>query len=300
VPFDCPLMPRVSVIIPTFNNAALLPETLDSILAQSFTDFELIVVDDGSTDDTAAIVKRDYPQLEYIYQLNGGPAAARNAGVGLAQGEYIAFCDHDDLWHPEHLQTLLDTFAAYPQTALVFDNAEYFGVGVEPGKWHLDSLACAGLAKSTVSAKRLLWDYPIASMSVTMVRKKYFALLGGLSEQVGALDDLHFYLRVAAHSDVRFVDYLGCRKRVTGQNLSQLINIKETNVSYLEDLWRNHPEVVEAIGAMSFRLRLARKYFKLGRFYKYSGEQALSKQMFWKAYRTNYLNPRYFWHTFLG
>jgi hypothetical protein len=87
---------------------------------------------------------------------------------------------------------------------------------------------------------------------------------------------------------------------VTGQNLSQLINIRETNVGYLEELWRNHPEVVQSIGPMSFRLRLARKYFKLGRYYEHNGERTRSKEMFWKAYRTNYLNPRYFWRTLRG
>ncbi len=289
-------MPRVSVIIPTFNNASLLPETLDSVLAQSCTDFELIVVDDGSTDDTVAMIKRDYPQLKYISQLNRGPAATRNAGVTLAQGEFIAFCDHDDLWNPEHLQTLLDGFAAYPDVALVFDNAQYFGVGVEPDKWHLDSAVCAGLAKGKVSAKRLLWDYPVASMSVTMVRKKVFELLGGLCEQVGALDDLHFYLRIAAHHEVRFVDYLGCRKRVTGQNLSQLINIKETNVQYLEDLWNNNRDVVRTIGRGSFRLRLARKYFKLARFYMMESKQDLARELFVKAYKANPINLRYLFY----
>ncbi|MSP38875.1 MAG: glycosyltransferase family 2 protein [Deltaproteobacteria bacterium] len=293
-------MPRVSVIIPAYNNAALLGETLDSVVRQSFRDFELIVVDDGSTDDTAAIVQRDYPHLKFVRQANGGPASARNAGVKLSQGEFIAFCDHDDLWHPEHVQTLVGEFSTYPNAALVFDNGEYFGVGVDPHKLHLANGVCAGLRDKPVSAKTLLWDYPIASMSVTMVRKDIFDRLGGLSEDVGALDDLHFYLRLAAHHEVRFVDYLGCKKRLTGQNLSQLINIKETNVGYLEELWRNHPEVVRAIGASSFRLRLARKYFKLGRYYKDSGDRALSKQMFGKAFRTNFLNLRYFWHGLLG
>ena len=72
-------MPRVSVIVPTFNNGSLLAETLDSALGQTCTDCELIVVDDGSTDDTATIVQRDYPIARYIFQPNRGPAAARNA-----------------------------------------------------------------------------------------------------------------------------------------------------------------------------------------------------------------------------
>ena len=293
-------MPRSSVVIPTFNNASLLPETLDSVFAQSLTDFELIVVDDGSTDGTGMMIKSSYPQVKYIHQPNRGPASARNVGVSLAQGEFIAFCDHDDLWKPDHLRALLDGFSAHPDAGMVFDNAEYFGVGVEQEKGHLDENACISLNQGAVSAHTLLWDYPVASMSVTMVRKKTFDRVGGLSEQVGALDDLHFYLRIAAHYEIRFVDFLGVKKRVTGQNLSQLINIKETNVFYLEELWRNHPEVVQSIGPMSFRLRLARKYFKLGRYYKHQGERARSKAMFWKAYRTNYFNPRYFWHTLLG
>ena len=286
-------MPRVSVIIPTFNNSSLLPETLDSVLGQSFTDFELIVVDDGSTDETANIVQRDYPKVKYLFQLNGGPAAARNAGVNSSHGEFIAFCDHDDLWNPEHLQRLLDGLAADPQSAMVFDNAEYFGIGVEPDKFHLDDSACVSLRQGKVSAKTLLWDYPIASMSVMMVRRKCFDQTGGLSERVGALDDLHFYLRVAAQHEVRFVNYPGCRKRVTGRNLSQLINIIETNVDYLEELWRNHPEVVDTVGAMSFRLRLARKYFKLARYYMMESKHDLARELFVKAYKANPLNLRY-------
>jgi glycosyltransferase involved in cell wall biosynthesis len=293
-------MPLISVIIPTYNNASLLPETLDSVFAQNFTDFGLIVVDDGSTDETAAVIQRDYPQAEYIYQPNRGPAAARNAGVRLAHSEFIAFCDHDDLWNPGHLKSLLDGYAACPSAALVFDNAEYFGFGIDQRKLHLDDAAASLLSQGPVSAKSLLWDYPVASMSVTMVRRRYFDRVGELSEQVGALDDLHFYLRIAARYEVRFVNYLGCRKRVTGQNLSHLIDMKETNVRYLEELWRHHPEVVQSIGRLSYRLRLARKYFKLGRDYRKRGKPILAKEMFRKAYGANYMNPRYFWHMLFG
>ena len=290
------MIPSVSVIVPTYNNRALLPETLDSVLGQSFADFEMIVVDDGSTDGTAAIIKNDYPQIRYFHQPNRGPAAARNAGVSLARGDYLAFCDHDDLWNPHHLRSLLAGFTSHPDAALVFDNAEYFGLGVEEPKWHLDRKVCQALSRGPVRPQVLLWDYPVASMSVMMVRKNTFNFLNGLNEQVGALDDLHFYLRLAARYEVRFVNYIGCKKRVTGGNLSQRINLKETNVCYLEELWRNHPEVVSAVGSMDYRLRLARKYFKLGRHYRESGHGELAREMFWKAYKTFYVNPRYFWH----
>lgn len=290
------MTPLISIIVPTYNNVSLLPQTLDGISQQGFTDFETIVVDDGSTDGTESCVKKGYATTRYIFQSNRGPAAARNAGVAIARGEFIAFCDHDDLWNSDHLQSLLDGFNANPAAALVFDNAEYFGAGVTARKPHLDEKACRELSRKAVRPKTLLWKYPIASMSVMMVRKVHLDRLGGLSERVGALDDLHFYLRVAAQHEVRFVNYLGCKKRVTHTNLSQLINIKETNVFYLEDLWRHHPDVVRAVGPLNYRLRLAKKYFKLARYYKRSGELALAKELYWKAYKTNFMNPRYIWH----
>ncbi len=217
------MTPLISIIVPTYNNVSLLPETLDSISQQGFADFETIVVDDGSTDGTERCVKKRYATTRYIFQSNRGPAAARNAGISIARGELIAFCDHDDLWSPGHLQSLLDGFNGSPAAALVFDNAEYFGAGLSAGKRHLNEEACQALSREAVSPKTLLWDYPIASMSVMIMRKVHLDRLGGLNEHVGALDDLHFYLRVAANHEVRFVNYLGCKKRVTNCNLSQLL-----------------------------------------------------------------------------
>lgn len=289
------MLPRVSVIIPTYNNARLLPETVDGILRQSVRDFELIVVDDGSTDDTAKIIQGVYPQIHYVYQSNRGPAAARNEGVRLAHGEYIAFCDHDDIWNERHLEALLSCFSSQPAAALAFDNAQYFGEAVSQPWLHLKHGKTDLLLKGPVSPAVLLWHYPVATMSVVMVRKSLFKQLGGLNEGILALDDLHFYLRLAAQEEVRYVDYVGCRKRVTKSNLSRQVNIKEINVQYLEDLWQNHAEVIRAIGSLSFRSRLARKYFKLGRHYHQNGAFDLAEKMFWNAYKTNVMNVRYLW-----
>jgi glycosyltransferase involved in cell wall biosynthesis len=289
------MSPKVSVIIPTYNNAPLLGETLDSVSRQSHKNYELIVIDDGSTDDTAEIVKSGYPQARYLYQPNRGPAAARNQGVRLAHGEYIAFCDHDDVWNERHLQVLLHCFSSHPGSALVFDNAEFFGEDERQPRLHLKQQAIHTFLKGPVTPEILLWHYPIATMSVVMFKKEIFDQLGGLNERIMALDDLHFYLRLAARQQVRYVDYVGCQKRVTKSNLSQQVNIKEINVQYLEDLWQNHPEVIRAIGPLTFRFRLARKYFKLGRQYNQNGAPELAKDLFWKAYKANFINFRYLW-----
>ena len=98
-------MPRFSVIIPTHNRAPLIPSALRSVFAQTFTDFETIVVDDGSTDNTAEVVRAFAPRVLFLRQPNRGPGAARNLGIAHASGAYVAFLDSDDIWFPWTLAT---------------------------------------------------------------------------------------------------------------------------------------------------------------------------------------------------
>ena len=105
--------PLFSIVIPTYNREDSILNTINGCLAQTLADFELVIVDDGSEDNTAEAVKAvDDPRIHYIYQDNSGPAAARNAGVSAAQGKYIAYLDADDKWYPEYLQTAHDFIKA--------------------------------------------------------------------------------------------------------------------------------------------------------------------------------------------
>ncbi len=117
----------ISVVIPLYNKAQSIQKTLDSVLAQTYKDFEIVVVDDGSTDDSARVVEelmKNSPSLQggdrgrLIRKPNGGVSSARNAGILAAKGEYIAFLDGDDLWHPEYLETLHQLIVDYPDAAL--------------------------------------------------------------------------------------------------------------------------------------------------------------------------------------
>ena len=115
-------MPTFSVIIPTFNRLSLLKSTLESVWRQTFTDFEVIVVDDGSTDDTAAwlseIASKEKP-ITQIKQPNAGPGAARNNGAENSRGEYLAFLDSDDLWFPWTLETVAELIAKHDRPSLI-------------------------------------------------------------------------------------------------------------------------------------------------------------------------------------
>src|SRR2546427_6476527 len=108
----------ISCIIPAFNGARYLREAVESILAQTYRPIEVIVVDDGSTDNTAEVVRNYRDQVRRVWQPNGGPSAARNQGVSAAQGAFVAFLDQDDVWHPEKLLRQMAQFATRPELDL--------------------------------------------------------------------------------------------------------------------------------------------------------------------------------------
>ncbi len=129
------MSPRISVVIPAYNGARLLPETIRSVLAQDHPDVELIVVDDESPDDTSAVVRR-FPTVRLIRQANGGTGAARNTGVAAATGSFLAFLDQDDLWAPTKLSRQLAWLEERGPEAIGLCRQVYaLEAGMEPPRW---------------------------------------------------------------------------------------------------------------------------------------------------------------------
>jgi glycosyltransferase involved in cell wall biosynthesis len=120
------LKPIISVIIPVYNGDKYLSEAIKSVLSQTDFELEVIVVDDGSTDDTARIAKSFGTSVRYSYQMNAGPGAARNYGITLAQGEYFSFLDADDLWAAEKTKRQWLEFEARPELDMAFSHIENF------------------------------------------------------------------------------------------------------------------------------------------------------------------------------
>ena len=164
-------MPTVSVIIPTYKRAAYLKEAVESVLAQTFEDWELIVVDDGSPDNTGEIVEtlrqRDH-RIRYIRQSNGGWCAAQNIGVSHAKGNYIALLDNDDLWLPEKLNVQVSFMESHPEIGFCYTRFQIYREtenGLEKGKLFPELLAtkfeevpCAFIAPSSVMIKKSCLD----------------------------------------------------------------------------------------------------------------------------------------------
>lgn len=131
-------MPKVSVVIPSYNRASRLMEAMDSVLSQRYRDLELIVVDDGSTDETRGIVSTYGNDVVYLYQERRGVSAARNRGIGCAQGDYLAFLDSDDLWLPRKLSTQMRFIHEHPEVQICYAEEIWIrgGVRVNPMKKH--------------------------------------------------------------------------------------------------------------------------------------------------------------------
>lgn len=195
-----PNAPLVSVIIPTFNQPAMLVEAIKSVLAQTYPHREVIVVDDGSTDDTLARLTRyvEQGQITYLHQQNKRQAAARNTGIRAARGELIAFLDHDDLWAPNKLELQVPLFDA-PSVALAYCGAEEVDLD---GKvlWEKGSFKY----QRGKIFDALLFNHFITNSTV-VVRRTALDQAGLFVEDLYGVDDIHLWLRICHHFEADFV-----------------------------------------------------------------------------------------------
>jgi glycosyltransferase involved in cell wall biosynthesis len=173
--------PQVSVIVPVFNGERFLEESLRSALDQTLPPSEVIVVDDGSTDASVEVAERFGHPVRCIRQANTGVAGARNRGLSVATGEFIAFLDHDDLWPDDKLELQVEALRAHPDVGIVSGHVRYFG-GALPGRpW-------------TVQGSREAPAY--GYLQAALIRRSVFDRIGVLSEEVGgAADDLEWMMR---------------------------------------------------------------------------------------------------------
>jgi glycosyltransferase involved in cell wall biosynthesis len=190
--------PLVTVVTPAYNIAKYIGETVDSVLRQTFRDFEYLVVDDGSTDNSVDVVKAhvgDDPRFRLVQGEHRGPSAARNAGIREAKGQYIAFLDGDDRWHPRFLERQLQLIQSLPpdvgvvfcRSRLVLENGTLvFLQWQRAGRYDFDDV--------------LVDSNPARNGSSLLIRTSCFADVGGFDEDLRRLEDLDMWLRIAANS----------------------------------------------------------------------------------------------------
>jgi glycosyltransferase involved in cell wall biosynthesis len=195
-------MPRVSVVIPVYNREGLISRAIDSVLAQDSSDFELLCIDDGSTDGTAEVLDSYGSKISAIYQDNAGRSAARNRGIELAKGEFVAFLDSDDTWSPTKLSAQLCWHDAHPEAAL-----SAHGIEIVHGDGHIarQQPRCSReqLARSPYEA---VMDHFAFFPSVVMVRRLEALDIGGFTTDYDGAEDLDFALKIALQSPLGVFD----------------------------------------------------------------------------------------------
>ena len=192
-------MVEASVIIPTHNRKGFLGEAIRSVLNQTYRDFELIVIDDGSTDKSDEVIKEFEGKIIYKYQKNKGASSARNAGVKLSKGQYISFLDSDDLWDKEKLMEQIEFFKEHPEAKICYTDEIWirYGVRVNPMKKH---------------QKYSGWIFDkclplcIISISSVMMKRELFDEVGLFDEDLPACEDYDMWLRISARYPVYFIE----------------------------------------------------------------------------------------------
>jgi len=260
-----PETPLVSIVIPAFNSASVIQETLDSVCAQTFRDFEAIIVDDGSSDGTAAIVRRfceKDPRFCLIQQDNRGVSAARNAALERARGEFIAFLDADDVWLPEKLARQMELFRTDPRANFGYTNfCGWDGRRDSPPFYRANRPLPDGDTGS-----RLVFSN-VDGLSTVAVRRETISAVGRFNEtSFDRSEDWDFWLRIAERGLwARGTRELLVRyRRWSGNKSSQKLKMAEADVCVLEKNLRTtqrpdlRPLYKRSVAFARGRLELAR------------------------------------------
>jgi glycosyltransferase involved in cell wall biosynthesis len=219
-------MRTISVIIPTYNYARFVREAIDSALGQTLAPLEVIVVDDGSTDETPRILAEYGDRIRVIRQENQGVAAARNTALAAVRGEYIALLDSDDIWEPHKLERQLARFEADPALGLVHCGAETIDTDGRPIGVLLNGSE-GWVAEDLLRLDRDVFEGP---GSIIVVPKRIIEEVGGFDESLSQSDDWELFYRIALRYRIGYVAEVLASYRLHGSGIHMNIPRMEHNM----------------------------------------------------------------------
>ena len=289
--------PMVSVIIPAYNCASFIDDTLESVYRQRYKNWELILVDDGSTDNTKAVLAPHMNRIRYYFQGNQGTAAARNAGLEKARGEVVAFLDHDDLWLPEKLELQVRAMQTWRDCGLVFTDGKSFDESGIRGnsliskrlrEWiRLHGTPDALVAKGWL-AREFFFLNQITSASSVMARKECIDNVGGFDEAISVADDYDLWLRVSLRYPI--VLLLSClylwRVREDSQSgplVGRQQVWREASIVVIEKNWSAAPIEIRS----TVKTHLSNMYWSCARAYFWLDRFRQSRKMLFGCLRYN-------------
>lgn len=247
-------------MIPAYNAADYIAHALESVRAQTMQDFEVIVVDDGSTDNTHEVVKSILPAARYFTQSNQGAAAARNFGVAQARSELIAFLDSDDIWLPEKLMRQVQQFDRDRELAMAFTESVTFDEqGVYPNPYSKRERLMSG------DLVRNIFLFSYVGTPTVMIRRDVFESVGGFDTNLRASEDDNLWIRVASTAKVILIDDVLVHVRLRSGSLTSSGSTLYDGIdAHMRLLRAKYPTLAARIGRRAFRQKKARNHYMRG------------------------------------
>lgn len=296
---------KITALIPTYNCERYIRDAVDSVLAQTYPVHEVIVVDDGSTDNTEQVLRSYAGRIRYIRQANAGPPAARNTGIAQATGDLIALLDSDDLWVSRKLELQMNYLQQHPASGLVYTDMKTFddtGIIEESVKISRNLRLPSGDIFPELFAETLF------QTSAVLIRKSCIDKVGGFDTSLRMGDDYELFLRIARHYELGYVDeplvlyrqHSTQGTRTWGKQLQQGIPWEFLVLKKIVD---RYPEMIGELGRAEVEHRLSKPYFALGYACLAEGDRENARFLLRGALRHWPSNPgylRYYLMTFLS
>jgi glycosyltransferase involved in cell wall biosynthesis len=276
---------KISVIIPTYNRAHLIERSIISVLNQTYQNFEIIVVDDGSIDNTEEIIKklqRTDNRIRYIkLEKNIGAAAARNIGIKAAKEEYVAFQDSDDEWLPEKIEKQIRVLEnAPPNTGIIYSDMLRINENNETEYWHSPKITSGNL----INEKKLEYQVSGLGIQTSIIKKECFEKVGLFDEKFPRLIDLEFFIRLSkkyrfehiTEPLVKYYSTVGISTNVNSLITAQNLLIKKYNKEIIKN-----------------KKFLSKQYYNMGIALCTNEQFKRGKKYLIKAFRTTPLNTKY-------
>lgn len=276
--------PKVSVNMCCYNSERFLKATIQSILRQSYENYELIIIDDGSSDGTAEIIKGFNDQrIKYYYQANKGLSASRNRAVRHSSGEYVAFIDHDDIWLPDKLAQQVALLDTDPAVGLVYTDAYMVNWRTKQKKRFSGMVT---MSAGQVLDKLFLCDFII--LSSIIVRKRLFELVGYFDEKLTLAEDYDFLFRAAKTTRFAYVPLPAVEYTIHSSNSTRnKLVAHQEEILVLYRYLANYRELLSGMGKAAVNRRLAAAHRTLGDDYLFKDMAAEAGQEYSKALSLN-------------
>lgn len=287
--------PQVSIVIPSYNSEAYIRETLDSILGQTFRDFEVLVVDDGSTDRTCDIVATYGISVRLITQKNSGVCAARNRGIEQARGQYICLVDHDDYWFPHKLSRQIEKLQEHPDVGVVFSWFQYWEADSD-GRFPNPSSIDLSKYPDGVSEKYSGWIYHEFLLdcwmqtSTATFRREVFERCGTFDESLPFGEDWDLWIRISRQYQFLMLerpDTLYRQHAQQGNRVVRPIDYRTRLLSNSVEKWGLNSPDGRGLPKEVFNRQLSKYHAEYGRHQLQAGNLSRALHAFWKAWRRN-------------